>query len=289
VVSGTVGDRFALAVLAGLQAARSTPKWPEPRYRGAFQMSSDGNEHAQPPREQASQPPAERPAGVPSAERPAGGPPAETRPAPPDATPRASDAERNAAIDRLRAAYVDGRLDQEEFDERSHAALTAKTIGQLERLFDDLPAGYDHPMVGPTGQAPPVRPGQPTANRVSIAVMSGVDRKGPWRVPLDSTAFAMMGGIDLDLREAILSGPVTTITAIAFMGGIDIIVPPGMRVESSGIGFMGAFENNAVVDEHLPPEAPLLRVRGFALMGGVEIRTRERRHRQGRGPIEGRA
>jgi hypothetical protein len=259
-------------------------------------MSSDGNEHAQPPSERAARPPAERPAGVPSAEPPAGGggPPAERRPAErtpatPDATPRASDAERNAAIDRLRAAYVDGRLDQEEFDERSDTALTAKTIGQLERLFDDLPATYDHPLVGARGQTPPVRPGQTTANRLAIAIMSGVDRKGPWRVPVSSTAFALMGGIDLDLRDAILSSPVTTITAIAFMGGIDIIVPPGMRVECSGIGFMGAFENNAVINEHLTPETPVLRVRGFAMMGGVDIRTKERRDRHGRGPIEGRA
>lgn len=254
-------------------------------------MSSDGNEHAQPPSGQAAQPPPEQPAGVPSAERPAGGgrPPATRPPATPDASPRASDAERNAAIDRLRAAYVDGRLDQEEFDERSHAALTAKTIAQLERLFDDLPTGYGQRAVSAMGQTPAVRPGQPTANRVSVAVMSGVDRKGPWRVPESSTAFAMMGGINLDLRDAILSGPVTTITAVAFMGGIEIIVPAGLRVESSGMGFMGAFENNAVMNEHLPPEAPLLRVRGFAMMGGVEIRTKERRDRQGRGPIEGRA
>jgi len=259
-------------------------------------MSSDGNEHAQPPSERAAQPPAERPAGGPSAEPPAGrgGPPAERRPAEPtpatpDATPRASDAERNAAIDRLRAAYVDGRIDQEEFDERSHAALTSKTIGQLERLFDDLPTGYVQRAVSAVGQTPRVRPGQPTANRVSIAIMSGVDRKGPWHVPASSTAFAMMGGINIDLRDAILSDQVTTITAVAFMGGIEIIVPPGMHVESSGIGFMGAFENNAVINEHLPPEAPVLRVRGFALMGGVEIRTKERPDRRGRGPIEGRA
>jgi Domain of unknown function (DUF1707)/Cell wall-active antibiotics response 4TMS YvqF len=254
-------------------------------------MSSDGNEHAQ-PREQAAAPPAaERTAAVPGTERPAGagGPPAERPLATPDTSPRASDAERNAAIDRLRAAYVDGRIDQDEFDERSQTALTSKTIGQLERLFDDLPSGYGQRAVSAVGQTPAVRPGQPTGNRVSIAIMSGVDRKGPWRVPDSSTAFAMMGGISLDLRDAILSNQVTTITAVAFMGGIEIVVPPGMHVESSGFGCMGAFENNAVINEHLPPDAPVLRVRGCAMMGGVEIKTKERRDRQGRDSIEGRA
>jgi hypothetical protein len=242
-------------------------------------MPADGDEHAEPPRETAAQPPAERPASS---------PPAVSRPAAaPDTTPRASDAERNVAIDRLRAAYVEGRLDQEEFDERSNAALTAKTIGQLERLFTDLPASYGHRLAEhPAGPAPEVRPGPGSGNRVSIAVMSGVDRRGPWRVPVDSTAFALMGSVALDLREAILSAPVTTITAVTVMGGIDIVVPPGMRVESSGIGFMGAFDNNARNDR-LPADAPLLRVRGFALMGGVEIKTREPRDRTDRKPIGG--
>jgi DUF1707 SHOCT-like domain len=275
--------------------------------RGAVQMPPEANDHADQPRQPASQPPAERPPAQPPAERVPTQPPAERvptqppaerapaqPPAPgaasgPDTTPRASDAERNHALDRLRAAYVEGRLDQEEFDERSGAALKARTIGQLERLFSDLPASYTqgglarHP--GPPG--PVVRPGQ-GGHRLSVAVMSGVERKGPWRVPVDSTAFALMGGVDLDLRSAILSGPVTTITAVAIMGGIEIIVPPGIRVESSGFGFMGGWDNRAS-DDRLAPDAPVLRVRGMALMGGVEIKTKEPRDPRGQPPTSGSA
>jgi hypothetical protein len=237
-------------------------------------MPPEGNPPAEQPREPAAQPPAER----------------APRASAPDTTPRASDAERNQAIDRLRAAYVEGRLDQEEFDERSSTALKARTIGQLERLFDDLPASYHqgapvyhHPHTG----APAVRPG-PGGNRLSIAIMSGVDRKGPWRVPPDSTAFALMGGVQLDLRGAILSAQVTTITAVAIMGGIEIIVPPGIRVESSGFGFMGGWDNRARNDL-LGPDSPVLRVRGAAFMGGVDIRTKELPDSPGRRPIEGSA
>jgi Domain of unknown function (DUF1707)/Cell wall-active antibiotics response 4TMS YvqF len=236
-------------------------------------MPPEGNPPAEHPREPAAQPPAERAPRVPA----------------PDTTPRASDAERNQAIDRLRAAYVEGRLDQEEFDERSSSALKARTIGQLERLFDDLPASYHqgaqvyHPHTG----VPVVRPG-PGGNRLSIAIMSGVDRKGPWRVPPDSTAFALMGGVQLDLRGAILSAQVTTITAVAIMGGIEIIVPPGLRVESSGFGFMGGWDNRARNDL-LGPDSPVLRVRGVAFMGGVDIRTKELPDSPGRRPIEGSA
>lgn len=234
-------------------------------------MPPEGNPPAEQPREPAAQPPAER---APSAT--------------PDTTPRASDAERNQAIDRLRAAYVEGRLDQEEFDERSSSALKARTIGQLERLFDDLPTSYHGtPVYHAHAGAPVVRPG-PGGNRLSIGIMSGVDRKGPWRVPPDSTAFALMGGVQLDLRGAILSAQVTTITAVAIMGGIEIIVPPGIRVESSGFGFMGGWDNRARNDL-LGPDSPVLRVRGVAFMGGVDIRTKELPDSPGRRPIEGSA
>jgi hypothetical protein len=52
---------------------------------------------------------------------------------------RVSDAERQAVADRLGAHFADGRLDQAEFDERVTRTMAAKTRGDLEGLFDDLP------------------------------------------------------------------------------------------------------------------------------------------------------
>jgi Domain of unknown function (DUF1707) len=52
---------------------------------------------------------------------------------------RVSDAERNAVAERLATHYSDGRLDQAEFDERVSKAMAAKTRGDLDGLFDDLP------------------------------------------------------------------------------------------------------------------------------------------------------
>jgi len=52
---------------------------------------------------------------------------------------RVSDAERNAVAERLGAHNSDGRLDQAEFDERVSRAMAAKTRGDLDGLFDDLP------------------------------------------------------------------------------------------------------------------------------------------------------
>jgi hypothetical protein len=52
---------------------------------------------------------------------------------------RVSDAERAEVADRLAANFADGRLDQEEYDERVARAMSAKTQADFDGLFDDLP------------------------------------------------------------------------------------------------------------------------------------------------------
>jgi Flp pilus assembly protein TadB len=53
---------------------------------------------------------------------------------------RASDADRDAVTDRLREAAGEGRLEPEELEERVHAALRARTYGELGMLVADLPS-----------------------------------------------------------------------------------------------------------------------------------------------------
>jgi len=52
---------------------------------------------------------------------------------------RASDADRDATADRLRQHHTDGRLDQDEFQERLEKCFAAKTVGELAELTRDLP------------------------------------------------------------------------------------------------------------------------------------------------------
>ena len=103
--------------------------------------------------------------------------------------------------------------------------------------------------------------------------MSGVLRKGNWTVPPRMRAIACMGGISLDLREANLSAPVTDIYVFAMMGGVEIIVPPDVRLESDGFAIMGGFEDQLKEPASRNPTAPLIRVHGLAIMGGVETRV----------------
>jgi hypothetical protein len=58
--------------------------------------------------------------------------------APQNAPMRASDADRDIVFGALAEAYAEGRLDREEYDERTDAAHSAKTLGELPGLLDDL-------------------------------------------------------------------------------------------------------------------------------------------------------
>lgn len=203
-------------------------------------------------------------------------------PGPSDAEVRASDAEREQVVELLRQASTEGRLTLEELVERSDAAYTAKTRGELARLTRDLPG------LTP-GQAPVPASGQPSASptarstalvrrpsRWAVAFMGGVNRRGRWRPAEQVNVVTLFGGGVVDLREAEVADPVVTINAIVVMGGIDVIVPEGVRVEFVGFAFMGGREER-VADVPVRPGTPLIRVRGFALMGGVNVRSRPTR------------
>ena len=63
---------------------------------------------------------------------------------------RVSDAERNAVADKLSRHFSEGRLDQTEFKERLDKAMSAKTQGDLDGLFDDLPPLASEPPPPPS-------------------------------------------------------------------------------------------------------------------------------------------
>lgn len=187
---------------------------------------------------------------------------------------RISDADRHQVSELLRRAAGEGRLDMEELDERLEAAYRAKTYGDLVPLTSDLPfAAPGGPPV--TGTRPQSAHLPATRYDSSFTVMGGVTRKGLWQVGETHTAFALMGGIQLDLREAQLTAPETVIHAYAIWSGIDVFVDAHTRVVVDGIGIMGAFDQaRDKVEPRLGPDSPVVRVNGFALMAGVTVQRR---------------
>ena len=109
-----------------------------------------------------------------------------------------------------------------------------------------------------------------------FAVLSGLSRKGIWVVPKQLTILAMMGGAELDLRQARFAAPEVVITINAFMGGASVIVGTNVRVQMEGTGIMGGYSGpSGLVEADLDDSAPLVRIKGFAIWGGVSV---ERKH-----------
>lgn len=110
----------------------------------------------------------------------------------------------------------------------------------------------------------------------STALLSGVSRKGMWRVPDRHTAVAVMGSVTLDLREAVFTAREMVIHAHAIMGSVDVVVNAGTHVVVEGTGIMGTFEQaRDRVRPAYDAGAPIVRVRGMSLMGAVTV-TRKR-------------
>ena len=198
---------------------------------------------------------------------------------------RASDADREKVAGVLRDAFADGRLSHAEHDERLTATYQATTYAKLVPLLSDLPGATGALAIPAVNQAisltrspfPATTPGAglvvdpslaPQAIGHSVAVMSGVERRGRWVVPESSNAIAIMGGVVFDFSEAILTAPVTEITVVALMGGVDVTVPEGVEVRINVFGFMGGSTGPTDV---APPGAPVIVFKGVAIMGGLSV------------------
>jgi Domain of unknown function (DUF1707)/Cell wall-active antibiotics response 4TMS YvqF len=185
---------------------------------------------------------------------------------------RISDADRQRVADVLRDAAGEGRIDLDELEERLELTWQAKTYGELVPITLDLQA--PGPAVPPAG--PPVRRTPSSVPAVghnsSVAIMSECKRQGVWSVPEHHSAFAMMGGVVIDLREAQLSAHETLLNASAIMGEVKVIVPADMHVVMDGTPIMGEFgQAKDKVPAEVGPGSPVVRIRGMALMGSVTV------------------
>ena len=116
----------------------------------------------------------------------------------PDPSMRVSDAERAEVADQLARHYSDGRLDQAEFDERVSRAMAAKTFGDLQGLFDDLPHLGGETAADTPGEKPAGSPfGTPNPGTPSPAACYGLrrHRRGPVRAVLTAVLVIVAANI----------------------------------------------------------------------------------------------
>lgn len=182
------------------------------------------------------------------------------------------EAARERVIAELAEHFAHDHLDTAEFEARLDLVYQARTLADLDRLQTDLPALAS--AEERTRLSVPLATEDDVRNRqLLLAIMGGTERKGAWTPARHLDVLALMGGVELDFREAHFAPGVTRVNALAIMGGVEILVPPGVKVESEGVGIMGGFESfGQVGDDH--PDTPVLRISGLALMGAVEIQQR---------------
>lgn len=188
-----------------------------------------------------------------------------------DLTPRPVPLEqtRQRIVDQLCDQYAAENLTDEMLEERLGKAFAATTVPALQALVADLP------VAGPASSTAVAvaRAGAAAEREVVLAVMGGAERKGMWTPPHRLNVVAVMGGVELDFRQAIFPAGVTEVNIFVMMGGVEIVAPSGVRVEMNGMALMGGFGHRAFGQPPPDPDAPVLRIGGVAIMGGVDLKV----------------
>ena len=183
--------------------------------------------------------------------------------------------ERQATVDRLCAHFARDAMNTTELERRLDIAYAARTRAELVALERDLPALRSETR--PAGPAPvatasvPVDPARPVQESdLIVSIWGGTERKGGWIPPRRLSAVTVMGGTELDFRQATFATETVSVRLLTLMGGVDIVVPPGVRVEWGGIALMGGV---STPEPGTPPapDAPVIRISGLVCMGGVDV------------------
>ncbi|AQT74203.1 MULTISPECIES: DUF1707 SHOCT-like domain-containing protein [Streptomyces] len=191
-------------------------------------------------------------------------------PAPGPAALRASDADRDRIAQVLGDALAEGRLTAEEHSERLDTLYAVKTVGELEALVRDLPAPGGVHTPAPSAYAGAA--GQ--AAETIVAVCSSSSRKGRWRPGAHTRAVSVMGDITIDLTQAVFEQQVTEINVTCVLGNVEVLVPENVTLRGYGSGVLGNFEVRGEGRGETDPQAPVVIVRGFSLLGNIEARPK---------------
>lgn len=83
-----------------------------------------------------------------------------------------------------------------------------------------------------------------------------------------------MGDITIDLTEAVFEQQVTEINVTCVLGNVEVLVPENVTLRGYGSGVLGNFEVRGEGRGESDPQAPVVIVRGFALLGNIEARPK---------------
>ena len=129
---------------------------------------------------------------------------------------KAADADREHALERLRAAAAEGRLTGAELDERVEVVLAARTLGALAAPLADLPAGDE-------------------AAAMFTQHGGRLVRTGSWRVPAVMRQSPSWCKVTLDFTEARINHPTLDLDLGMSGGALRLLTRPGIVVDADGL------------------------------------------------------
>ncbi len=194
----------------------------------------------------------------------------------PASTPVPLEQTRQHVIQQLAEHFAADNLSVDALEERLDRAHQAATLEDLRALVSDLPAVQPGApaYATPRTYVSPATGAHVSERQIIVGIMGGAEKKGVWTPARQTFVMALMGGVELDFREARMPPGVTEVIVFAVMGGAEIIVPPGVHVDLNGFALMGGFGQSGYAPPPTDPNAPILRIGGFAMMGGVEVDVR---------------
>jgi hypothetical protein len=187
---------------------------------------------------------------------------------------------RERVLEGLSVAFSRDELSMDEFEARVDAAFEATGANELGTLVADL--GTEARQASVPLQASDVALVATNRSEVSlalprplptIAVFGNVERCGRVHYAAHNRIVSVFGNVELDLRQAQLTAPVTDLNVRAVFGNVEIVVPPQLMVICDGIGVFGSFTGMHRVPLQGTESGVLLRITGKAVFGNVEVRT----------------
>jgi cell wall-active antibiotic response 4TMS protein YvqF len=125
-------------------------------------------------------------------------------------------------------------------------------------------------------QVPDTRPGHGSPSTGIVSFLSNNERSGRWQLPRRMRALAVLGNVEIDLREAEVGPGVSVIEAVAVLGNIEVTVPPDIAVECDGDALLGSFtlQYEGRVNTAIANRERIVRLTGNAYVASVTVRVK---------------
>jgi class 3 adenylate cyclase len=172
----------------------------------------------------------------------------------------ASHADRDRVVDVLRTAAGDGRLTADELDQRLEAALTARTLADLEPLLADLTTA--------------AAAAAPDLARIKIGSGSA-KRDRSWVVPRRLEIDVGSGSVRLDFRQAVITVPEMHVETQIKSGSLTLITRPGIAVDADDLTVSSG--SVKLVPSEGPDTPVVLRVKISGRVGSGSVSARPAR------------